>query len=84
MKKPQIKSVVCSLAEFEVTARDWQWKCRQIVEVFNDAIYQFTTHKANKETESKLEKISITAPENEPAAAQAGLFQGKAIAEGMN
>ena len=84
LKKPQIKSVVCSLAECEVTARDWQWKSRQIIEVFNDAVYQFTTHKSDKETESKLEKISITAPENETAAAQAGLLQGKAIAEGMN
>ena len=57
---------------------------RQIVEVFNDAVYQFTAHKSDKETESKLEKITITAPENELAAAQTGLVQGKAIAEGMN
>ena len=84
LKKPQIKSVVCSLAECEVTVRDWQWKSRQIIEVFNDAVYQFTAHKSDKETESKLEKISILAPENELAAAQAGLLQGKAIAEGMN
>jgi leucyl aminopeptidase len=84
LKKPQIKSVVCSLAECEVTVRDWQWKSRQIIEVFNDAVYQFTAHKSDKETESKLEKISILAPENELAAAQAGLLQGKSIAEGMN
>ena len=42
LKKTQIKSVVCCLAECDVIAADWQWKTRQIVEVFNDAVYQFT------------------------------------------
>jgi leucyl aminopeptidase len=83
LKKPQIKSVVCCLAECEVKDRDWQWKSRHIIEVFNDAIYQFIELKSDKETESKLEKISITAPEAEQAVAQTGLLQGKAIAEGM-
>jgi leucyl aminopeptidase len=83
LKKPQIKSVICCLAECEVTDRDWQWKTRHIVEVFNDAIYQFTQLKSDKETESKIEKISIAAPETERVFAQSGLLQGKAIAEGM-
>jgi leucyl aminopeptidase len=83
LKKPQIKSVICCLAECEVTDRDWQWKARHIVEVFNDAIYQFTQLKSDKETESKIEKISIAAPETERVFAQSGLLQGKAIAEGM-
>jgi leucyl aminopeptidase len=84
LKKPQIKSVVCCLAECDVTDRDWQWKSQQIVEVFNDAVYQFTHTKSDKETESKIEKISITATETERALAQSGLLQGKAIAEGIN
>ena len=63
---------------------DRQWKTRQIVEVFSDAVYQFTTCKSNKETDSKIEKISITAPETELGLAQTGLTQGKAIAEGIN
>lgn len=84
LKKPQIKSVVCCLAECDVTGRDWQWKSQQIVEVFNDAVYQFTHTKSDKETESKIEKISITATETEHALAQSGLLQGKAIAEGIN
>lgn len=83
LKKPQIKSVVCCLAECAVTDRDWQWKSRHIVEVFNDAAYQFTYTKSDKETESKLEKISIAATETERTAANLGLVQGKAIAEGM-
>jgi leucyl aminopeptidase len=84
LKKPQIKSVVCCLAECEVEGRDWQWKSRHIIEVFNDAIYQFTHTKSDKETESKIQKISIAAPEAESALAQSGLLQGKAIAEAMN
>ncbi len=31
LKKPQIKSVVCSLAECDVEGRDWQWKSRHII-----------------------------------------------------
>jgi leucyl aminopeptidase len=84
LKKPQIKSVVCCLAECEVTDRDLQWKSRHIIEVFNDAAYQFTQLKSDKETESKLEKISIFATEAESALAQTGLLQGRAIAEGTD
>ncbi|MCK9636338.1 MAG: leucyl aminopeptidase [Methylobacter tundripaludum] len=84
LKKPQIKSVVCSLAECEVEGRDWQWKSRHIIEVFNDAAYQFTHTKSDKETESRIAKISIAAPETERASAHAGLLQGKAVAEGMD
>ncbi len=84
LKKPQIKSVVCCLAECDVTDRDRQWKSQQIIEVFNDAAYQFTHTKSDKETESKIEKISITASETEQALTHAGLVQGKAVAEAMN
>ncbi|OYV22699.1 MAG: leucyl aminopeptidase [Methylococcaceae bacterium NSO1] len=84
LKKTQIKSVVCSLAECDVIGGDRQWKTRQIIEVFNDAAYQFTAYKSNKETDSKVEKISIIAPETELGFAQTGLTQGKAIAEGIN
>jgi len=84
LKKPHIKSVVCTLAECAVETYGRQWKTRQIAEVFNDAVYQFTATKSDKETESKIQKIAITAPENELAAAEAGLIQGKAIAEGVD
>ncbi|MDD5322605.1 MAG: leucyl aminopeptidase [Methylococcales bacterium] len=83
LKKPQIKSVVCCLAECDVIAADWQWKTRQIVEVFNDAAYQFIQLKSDKETESRLEKLGIAAPETELASVKAGLAQGRAIAEGV-
>ena len=84
LKKTPIKSVVCSLAECEVLNADRLWKTRQIVEVFSDAVYQFTTCKSNKETDSKVEKISITAPAAELELAQTGLLQGKAISDGIN
>ena len=84
LKKTPIKSVVCSLAETDVTSADWQWKTRQIIEVFSDAVYQFTACKANKDTDSKLEKITISIDEAYITAAKTGLIQGKAIAEGIN
>ncbi|MGZ5609170.1 MAG: leucyl aminopeptidase [Methylobacter sp.] len=84
LKKPQIKSIVCTLAECDVEGRDWQWKSRHIIEVFSDAVYQFTHTKSDKETESKITKISVATPESERASAQAGLLQGKAVAEGMD
>jgi len=83
LKKPQIKSVVCCLAECDVEGRDWQWKSRHIIEVFSDAVYQFTQTKSDKETESKIEKISVAATETNRTLAHAGLLQGKAVAEGM-
>ncbi len=84
LKKPQIKSVVCCLAECDVTDRDWQWKSRHIIEVFNDAAYQFTHTKSDKETESKLQKIAIAATETEQTSAHSGLLQGKTVAEAMD
>jgi leucyl aminopeptidase len=83
LKKPQIKTIVCSLAENEVEGFDSQWKTRQIVEIFNDAVYQFTAQKSDKETESKLEKIIISASESEKNLALSGLKQGQAIAAGI-
>lgn len=83
LKKTSIKSVACSLAECEVNGYDWQWKTRQIIEVFSDTVYQYTHTKSDKNTDSKLEKLSIIAPEHELSLAHAGLAQGRAIAEGV-
>jgi leucyl aminopeptidase len=83
LKKTSIKSVACSLAECEVEGYNWQWKTRQVIEVFNDALYQYTHTKSDKSTESKLEELSIIAPDFELTLAQAGLAQGRAIAEGV-
>ena len=84
LKKSVIKSAVCCLAEADVKNADLTWKSRQIVEVFSDAAYQFTQLKAEKETDLKLQKLTITAPESEDAAACDGLAQGKAVAAAVS
>jgi leucyl aminopeptidase len=80
LKKTIVKSAVCCLGEAEVKGADSAWKVRQIVEVFSDALYQFTQLKAEKEPDSKLQSIAVAAPESERAAAEKGLLQGRAIA----
>lgn len=84
LKKTIVKTAVCCLAEAEVKGVDLTWKTRQIVEVFNDALYQFTALKAEKEAESKLQSLAIAAAPGEQPQAQAGLLQGKAIAAAMS
>jgi leucyl aminopeptidase len=84
LKKTPIKNVVVALADADVTAQSRQWKTRQIIEVFSDALYQFTALKSNKETDSIIEKICISSPVAELGFAESGLLQGKAIAEGIN
>lgn len=84
IKKTSIKSVACCLAECEVANSDLQWKTRQIVEVFNDAVYQFVHLKSDKETESKLQKVVITSPEDRRELAEAGVVQGQAIAAAVD
>ncbi|MFA5983090.1 MAG: leucyl aminopeptidase [Methylococcaceae bacterium] len=84
LKKLPIKNLVNTLAESEVLTYGWQWKTRQIVEVFSDATYQFTQLKSDKTLDNKIESVSILAPEAELDSAQLGLQQGLAIADGMN
>ena len=84
LKKTQIKTVTCTLADVDVVGSDRQWKTRQIIEIANDIAYQFTTYKSNKDVDFNVEKISVTAPEAELALAKLGLSQGIAIAEGIN
>ncbi len=83
LKKSYIKSVASALTEIPLENLDVQWNVRQVVENFNDVAYQFTAYKSDKTTESKLEKLIIAAPEDLAGAAQTGLNQGKAIAEGV-
>jgi leucyl aminopeptidase len=83
LKKPFIKTISCGLAEVQVEGCTLQWTVRQIIEVFDDAAYQFTALKSDKETESKLQKTMITVSEIHYELAQKGLVQGLAIAEGV-
>jgi len=83
LKKTTIKSVACSLAESDVQGYNWQWKTRSCIEVFSDAVYQYTQTKSDKTTESQITKLIIIAPDFELTLAQAGLAQGRAIADGV-
>ncbi|GAB4270358.1 MAG: leucyl aminopeptidase [Methylomicrobium sp.] len=78
-----LSSAACTLAEIDVKERDLTWKTRQIVEVFDDALYQFKRCKTVIENEFKTSRISIVVPENQTDAARTGLMQGKAIADGV-
>ena len=84
LKRPYLKSIACGLAEVAVEGAGLDWAVRQIVEVFNDSIYQFTALKSEKETESKLQKITITVNQSRVALAQQGLKYGLAISDGVS
>ena len=83
IKESQLRSAACTLAEVDIRDRDWQWKTRQIVEVFDDALYQFNQCKTIIENEVKTEQITIVVPANQLQQAEAGLMQGRTIAEGV-
>lgn len=79
-----LKSVACTLVEIDVKDRDLAWKTRQVIEVFDDALYQFKHCKTVVENEFKTDRISIVVSENQQADAQTGLIQGQAIAGGVS
>ncbi|CCE22370.1 leucyl aminopeptidase [Methylotuvimicrobium alcaliphilum] len=79
-----LKSAACTLAEIDVKDRDLAWKTRQVIEVFDDALYQFKHCKTILENEFKTDRISIVVSENQQAEARTGLVQGQAIAGGVS
>ncbi|MBM4207735.1 MAG: leucyl aminopeptidase [Gammaproteobacteria bacterium] len=84
LKKPYIKSLAIALNGVVLEVNDPQWAVRQVVEIFNDAAYQFTALKAEKEIDCKWQKIMIYSPEAGQAAANQGLKQGMAVADGIS
>jgi leucyl aminopeptidase len=84
LKHTQISSVTCALAEVEIKNHTWQWKTRQIVEVFQDAVYQYAETKSIKPPAIALQKVQIHAAEAVKTEADAGLAQGVAIASAMD
>jgi len=84
LKKTAVQSVVVTLLDCTVANGGPQWQARQIVQAFSDSTYQYVFTKSDKNTDSKLASIVITAPENAQAFAQAGLAEGIAIAEGVS
>lgn len=84
LKTTQIGSVACTLAEVELAGHDWQWKTRQMVEVFNDLLYQFSETKSIKPPVFVLQSLQVVVPETVKKPAAIGLAQGIAIAEAVN
>jgi leucyl aminopeptidase len=84
LKATQLQTVACTLAEVELQNVDWTWKTRQIVEVFNDALYQYSETKSIKPPVLALKKVQISVPELVKTQAQQGLAQGVAIAQAMD
>jgi leucyl aminopeptidase len=84
LKDTSVKSANCSLAECTVEKSDWQWKTRQIIEVFDDACYQFTQLKSDNNKKTALQTVHITAPKEHKKQAEEGLKQGSAIADAIN
>ncbi len=84
VKKLRLKSIAVSLTECDVENADLTWKTRQIVEVFDDAIYQFTVCKTKSADEITLANVVITVATHQANHAKIGLAQGQAIAAGVN
>ena len=82
-KDNAIQSAACTLPDTDVKEQDWTWKTRQIVEVFEDACYQFTLLKSENIKKIKLANIQIVVPGEHKKSAQQGLLQGRAIADGI-
>lgn len=84
IKATALTSVACALPEAEIKNADWTWKTRQVVEVFNDALYQYSETKSIKPTTISLKKVQINIPEAVKTQAQTGLAQGIAIAAAVD
>lgn len=81
IKKSRFDSAVVALTDIEVEKADVTLKTRQIVEVFEDAMYQFTDCKSKPADEMTLKNIVISATDS---VAQTGLAQGLAISGGVS
>ena len=83
LKSAKLKSACCALIDIDVINSDTQWKARQIVEIFNDAIYQFIETKSDKEVKNQLTTIQLHISDDNKVQAEKGLQQGLAIAKGI-
>ena len=83
IKEANLKSAACTFPELEIKDRDYQWKTRQVIEVFDDFLYQFNQCKSKIDNALKTEKISIVVDASYERDAETGLRQGLAIASAV-
>jgi leucyl aminopeptidase len=81
IKKSRFDSAVVALTEIDVEKANLTLKTRQIIEVFEDAIYQFNDCKSKPADEIALKNIVISATDS--TLAETGLVQGLAISGGV-
>ncbi len=84
IKAAKIKAASCSLLDIVVKDNDAQWKTRQIIETFNDALYLFDQTKSEKGSKAELESVQILTSDKIKPKAEQGLIQGLAIAKGID
>jgi len=82
VKDSKVSAASCALLDIDVNGADSQWKARQVVEVFNDGLYQYS---ATKKVDDKnpMQRLAVVADDSQKALAETGLQQGIAIAKGM-
>ena len=83
LKMTQIKSASCTLVDIDVPKSDGQWKTRQIIEVFDEALYLYQETKSDKKAKINLEQLQINVTDEIKLQAEIGLKQGVAIAKGI-
>lgn len=83
LKPSKIKSAACSLIDIEVKDNNEYWKSRQIIEVFNDALYQYRQTKSSNLNKINLQKIQLSATSDNQQKIEKGIKHGSAIAKGI-
>ena len=82
VKEAKISSATSALLDIVVENADMQWLSRQNVEVFTESVYLYTATKQSEEKPA-LAHLAIYANNDDLLAAETGLQQGIAIAEGV-
>ncbi len=82
VKDSKVKLATCALLDIEVDKADIQWQTRQIVEMFNDGLYQYN---ATKQCDEKpaLQQLLVLVNNQNKQQVENGLQQGVAIAQGV-
>ncbi len=83
LKDKQLNTIHCTLAEIDLKNVAWDWKVRQLVEVFNDHLYRYSETKSIKPEALTLQRIGISVQDSAIALATRGLTQGLAIAQAI-
>ena len=83
IKSTAFTSISCTLVDIDVNNNNAEWKTRQIIEMFDDAVYQFVETKSDKKIATALERVQIIVTSDIEPQAAIGLQQGVAIAKGI-